>query len=365
MVRCWSTLLAGLFLSLVCAVACSAQTVYPDKQWERRDPAELGMDPDKLELFAQRVGGSGCVIKDGYLVYAWGDQDEQVDWFSAAKPVLSTLLMFAVNEGKLASVDAPVGDYWPLSQKDQGMTFRHLADMTSGYMRAEKPGQAWAYNDYGISLYVQTLRKVFGQTLEEAIRQRMGALQFQSERVFSEDSNRHGGRLVCTPQDFARIGWFWLNKGKWKDQQLLPAQMFDTYCRVDVPADMPRTRGDETENYLGIKTYGGGHNQTKFGPGIYGFNWWFNAYSPIGKATLWPTAPADTFQANGRWGTDVMTIFPSLKMVVVGEGEWGRFEPGEPIAQLNQNLRLLVEAANGPTAKTDEAAQSQPATKPK
>jgi CubicO group peptidase (beta-lactamase class C family) len=58
-----------------------------------------------------------------------------------------------VHERKLAGVDAPVKDWWDLSEKDQTMTFRHLADMTSGYDCGEKPGEAWGYNDYGIRLY--------------------------------------------------------------------------------------------------------------------------------------------------------------------------------------------------------------------
>lgn len=340
-----------------------AGQVFPDQTWERKTPRELGMDVAKLDELARQVGGYGCVIKDGYLVYAWGDISQEHDWFSASKPVLSTLLLLAVAEGKIAGPDAPVADYWRLSRKDRSMTFRHLANMTSGYCRREKPGQAYAYNDYAISLYVLTLRKVFGQTLEEALQQRLGALQFEDRQIFSDLDSNNGGRIETTVCDYARIGWFWLNKGRWKDRQLLPRELFDEVLKPGVPADLPRSQGKPTRDYLEVGSYGGRTDQTKHGPGIYGFNWWFNGYAPSKTQRCWPDAPPDTFQANGRWGAEVVTVFPSLNMVVASMGEWGRADPGDPDSPMNQHLKLLVEAAGGASASSCPASAptSQPA----
>ena len=44
------------------------------------------------------------------------------------------------------------------------MTFRHLANMMSGYGRPDSPGAAWAYNDYAIQLYQRT---VFDRVFQE------------------------------------------------------------------------------------------------------------------------------------------------------------------------------------------------------
>ncbi|MBI2093200.1 MAG: serine hydrolase, partial [Candidatus Omnitrophica bacterium] len=91
------------------------------------------------------------MIKDGYLVKTWGNPSARGGWASAAKPVMSTLLLFAVQEGLLNGVDDLVKDWWlnldgstQLVAKDASMTFRHLANMTSGYARGEIPGAAWA-----------------------------------------------------------------------------------------------------------------------------------------------------------------------------------------------------------------------------
>ena len=110
-----------------------------------------------------------------------------------------------------------------------------------------------------------------------------------------------------------------------------------------MPADLPRTP-TKGEDYLGIGSYGGGTDQTKYGPGVYGFNFWFN--EPRTQASAFgPPSPADTYQANGMWNRDTVTIFPSLRMVVAVRGaKPGKFEPGKAEGQYNENMKLLVES---------------------
>jgi CubicO group peptidase (beta-lactamase class C family) len=94
-------LILVLALSGVLSLA-DAQTAFPGKIWSTRTPAEVGMDSAKLDAFVARVGGDGVIIKEGFLVKSWGGATVRKDWASAAKPVLSTLLLLAVHEGKLA-----------------------------------------------------------------------------------------------------------------------------------------------------------------------------------------------------------------------------------------------------------------------
>ena len=192
--------------------------------------------------------------------------------------MLSTLLMFAVKEGKVKDFDQPLVDFgWPLEPKDRTMTLRHLASMTSGYARPEEPGKAWAYNDYAIQLYQQTLfDKIFQAPPEEVFHdpQRFGALQLQDGFSFRQKNRR----MMASVRDFARIAWFWLNRGNWNGKQLLPRSYFDDNMRPQVPKDLALSSDAPTNDYLQIGTYGGESNHfSKAGPGIYGFNWWFNA----------------------------------------------------------------------------------------
>ena len=321
--------------------------VFPAKTWEQRQPDQVGINAELLERFANNVGGDGCIIKNGYLIKSWGEQTTHKWWASASKPVLSTLLLLAVQEGKLPSVDATVKSVgWEISPKDASMTFRHLANMVSGYACIETPGAAWGYNDFAIQLYARSLEKVFGQTLDEALKQRLGQLQFEDGSFFGHGT---GLSVDASPRDFARLGWLWLNRGHWKGKELLSEKLFVQCIRPGVPRDLPRTSG-KSEDYLKIGTYGGGTDQTPHGPGVYGFNFWFNEPTPSGQR-VWPAAPADTYQANGLWNRDTVTIFPSLGMVVAIRGaKPGKFEPGNPDGKYNQNLQLLMNSAT-PTSK--------------
>ncbi len=235
--------------------------VFPGESWESKRPEALGLDPVRLDQLAEALGGRGCVVKDGYIVKTWGSQTARRDWFSSAKPVLSTLLMFALQEGKVKSVDQPIRDFgWELSPKDREMTFRHLASMTSGYARPERPGEAWSYNDFAIQLYQKTLfDRVFLRLTRREVanhESRLGALGLEDGLSF-RPTNR---RMSASVRDFARIAWFWLNRGNWAGKQVLPRAYFTEYMRPQVPKDLPLTQHAETDDYLKIGTYGGGSN---------------------------------------------------------------------------------------------------------
>lgn len=313
-----------------------AATVFPGRSWQTRRPQEVGLDEDKLAAFARAVGGDGVVVQRGYLVKTWGRPERRGDWASAAKPVISTLLLFAVHEGRLQSVNEPIRPFVrrlgkDLAEKDRSMTFRHLANMTSGYARAERPGTHWAYNDYGIRLYHLVMEQMLESSLNEAARERLATLQLEDGDIFG---SRGGGGVSTSPRDFARIGWFWLHHGRWRDRQLLPSELLTQSMKADVPADLPRTK-EPGSDYLKIGTHGGGSDQSADGPGVYGFNWWFN--TPSGGGDLFmPHLPPDAFQANGHWGREVMLIVPSWQLVAAARGDWG----GLQLAK----ARLLVEA---------------------
>ncbi len=309
-------------------IAQSDNWVFPDKTWSVKTPSELGVDAAGLEKFSRTVKGTGTVIKDGYMIYSWGQETERpFDWFSAAKPVLSTLLFVAITEGRVKSVDDPVAAWgWDFRDKDKGITFRHLADMTSNYACKESPGKAYSYNDCAINLYAKTLKKVFAASLIEAgVSRLMNPLQFQDGRIFSPPEYMEGMRVLCTTRDFARIGWLWLNRGKWGDRQLIRADLYDACQRPQAPADLPNTVKADTNDYLEIGTYGGESDHfSKSGPGVYGFNWWFNTTGGKHPDTIaWPDAPADTYMSLGLRGNNT-AMMPGLRLLVASaNGDWG------------------------------------------
>lgn len=341
-----ATLAAGsLFLSRSRLVA--GEVTFPGKSWQERKPADLHVDGSLLDELATRLGGRGCVVKDGFMVKTWGDQAQRADVLSSAKPMLSTLLFFAIEEGLVKSVDQPIAEFgWNLKSKDRGITFRHLGSMSSGYARPEGPGQAFAYNDYAINLYQQTLfDKVFKEDPKTVAEhpQRLGGLGLEDGLDFRK-TNR---RISASVRDFARIAWFWLNRGRWGEKSLLPKRVFDDYMKPQIPGDLPHTRQAETDDYLRIGTYGGGSDHfTKFGPGVYGFNWWFNGFGagPLNSRT-WPDAPPDTVMSIGARGNNA-AMFPSLGLVLVcASGDWADLQGGDASTKLNKALGLAAKAA--------------------
>lgn len=337
---------AAQLLAAVPGLAGKQARVFPGARWDQREPADLRMDAAALDRIANDLGGRGCIVRNGYLVKAWGDQAERGDLLSSAKPLLSTLLFFAVQEGKVPSVRARVAAFgWKLVAKDQTMELRHLANMTSGYARPEPPGAAWAYNDYAIMLYQKTLfDRIFRADPRDAAMHpaRLGALGFEDGLEFHARTRR----VSASARDFARLAWFWLQQGRWGEKQLLSRRFFARYQKPQVPAGLPQTKSAETNDYLGIGTFGGGSDHfTRYGPGIYGFNWWFNGFGRLHpKSLTWPDGPRDAFMSIGAGG-NCSVMIPSLQLVLVSlRGKWGKLEPGDRQAPANQIIRLLVES---------------------
>ncbi|MSU58343.1 MAG: DUF5060 domain-containing protein [Pedosphaera sp.] len=335
-----------MLLTISCRTPSLPRAHFPGKSWATREPAQAGMNAALLDQLAKQLGGRGCVVKDGFVVTAWGDQAQVADVLSSAKPVLSTLLFFAVEEGLVKSVDQPIADFgWELKEKDRAITFRNLGAMNSGYARPEAPGEAWAYNDYAIQLYQMTLfDKVFKEDAKLAAEnpKRLGALGFEDGLKFSGQR-----RISASVRDFARIAWFWENNGNWDGKQILPKRYFDEYRRPQAKRNLPISQGNKTDDYLKIKSYGGGSEHfTRFGPGVYGFNWWFNGTGDRHRENLtWPDAPPDTYMSIGAGGNNAAVI-PSLGIVLVGAGaDWADHRAGDPLSKMNQALKLVAAAA--------------------
>jgi CubicO group peptidase (beta-lactamase class C family) len=319
--------------------------IFPGESWQFKQAGEVGVEEARLQKFIDalsRPDAAGCVVRNGYMVKLWGDPQEKVGWMSASKPVLTTLLFHAIQQGKLKGVDDLVGDWgWDLKPKDRTMTFGHLANMISGYACDEAPGAAWGYNDFGIKLYQLTLERVFGKHLNEVAAECFAALQFQDgPDIFAP--NYH---YRTSPRDFARIGWLWMNRGNWNGRQVLPKAMFDEYMKPYVPGDLPWTQTPKAIDYLGIGSYGGGHDQKRYnGLGVYGFCWWFNSKAGTSNISAWPDAPADTFLGIG-WGGVYIAMIPSKGLLAAARGNWGHVEPGNVQSPLNANLKLLADCA--------------------
>ncbi|HEX5871418.1 MAG TPA: serine hydrolase, partial [Longimicrobium sp.] len=135
--------------SLLVASAAHGQRAYvpaPGDAWERRAPAQVGMDaalidsavafaiasestaPRDLELahyqtfgrepfgeavgpFAERGAPTGIILRRGYIVAEWGDPHRVEMTFSVTKSFLSTVVGLALDRGMIRSLGDPVDPY--------------------------------------------------------------------------------------------------------------------------------------------------------------------------------------------------------------------------------------------------------------
>lgn len=135
-----SAALAAALLLASSAASAQRGAYYPDRgDWQRRTPAQAGMDaarldsavafavasestsPRDLELahyqtfgreplgeavgpFATRGDPTGLIVRGGYVVAEWGDPDRVDMTFSVTKSFLSTVVGVAVDRGMIRSV---------------------------------------------------------------------------------------------------------------------------------------------------------------------------------------------------------------------------------------------------------------------
>lgn len=310
----------------------TGSATWPGKEWTRKSPADVGLDAEKLKAFSDFVGGRGCVVRHGCLVYEWGDASKRGDIASASKPIISFFLLLAMQLGLIGSLDEPVAKWEPrlkdlnaeLGFKDRAITWRHLANQTSCYGVVENPGAAFCYSDYNLALFWDTLfLKVYQADYknvdEKVLCPRLtGHLECQDQpTLMAFGTSNRPGRVAMSPRDFARFGQMFLRQGEWNGKQLLDRKNVALLVGSPLPTELPRASKKAAAMIASQRTYGSQvipDNQTNHF-GSYSWLWWVNGTDAKG-IRMWPDAPPDTFGAFGHGGVRALIVMPSLDLVV-------------------------------------------------
>lgn len=188
--------------------------------------------------------------------------------FSAAKTVVALLVGIAIEEGKIKSLDEPVGNYIPefASDDKKAITIRHLLQMASGLDWEEsaknplsenaesyygtdlyglvtrqkmitKPGRTFIYQSGNSQLLGYVIEKATGKSVseytQEKIWKKIGA---EHEAFWSMDKENGDEKAFCclyaTARDFGRLGKLIMNFGRVGIEQVVPKWYMEEMFKV-------------------------------------------------------------------------------------------------------------------------------------
>ncbi len=330
-------LAAVVVLATLVARGAEPTEVWPSPAWPAADPADAGLDAARLadaQDYALSAGGSGMIVRYGKVVLRWGDQQQKYDIKSATKSFGATLLGVAVKDGKI-DLDAPARRYHPSlgvppeSNLQTGwldeITIRQLATQTAGFEKPGgyepllfRPGTQWHYSDGGPNWLAECITLQYGRDLEEVMFERVFTPvgitrddlhwrrnQYRPHEIDGIPRREFGAGIHANVEALSRIGYLYLRKGRWKDEQILTPEFVETATRpAKEVVGLPEWKGDAHGN----------------ASDHYGLLWWNNADGAL------EGAPRDAYWAWGLYDS-LMIVVPSLDLVVVRGGAGGKSWP--------------------------------------
>ncbi len=349
----------------------TGNTIFPSVNWAVSTPQAQGLDQVMMQQIGnmmQSEGSNGILIRNGYQVAQWnyhGNMETAIKAASITKSITSMLLGIAIKEGKIASLDSLVKDYAPsvvgdLQYRNQ-ITFRHLVTRTAGlYQRGTSCGLdygGWTYDrPPGTELHYsceewtrlgRALTYVFNEdllsVLNSRVLSRIGASVSQWELDYVENvptgkmTTANGATVPVrngaansywTPKNLAKVGYLYLNNGKWETEQIIP-ESYVTASWTPVsfytdPEDFTAPGDMVTVEWGSVYA----RSVIDQGPLRYGLGWWNNGpgwfMSGHGMqfVYVWPEQNMVLVKLNDWWCCrkyDINFFIPLLLHATVGD----------------------------------------------
>lgn len=274
------------------------------------------------------------IVRSGRVVLSWGDLKKRYDLKSSSKSIGFTAFGLALADGKLRLDDLAIERHPgfgapPETNRLTGwlprITLRHLATQTAGFAKPGgyepllfAPGKKWAYSDGGPNWLAECVTLAYGRDIEELLFERVFTPigiepddlrwrenSYRPHEIDGVKRREFGSGVHANVDAMARIGWLYLNRGRWGERQLIPAAFAREVGRSDpAVAKLPVVEPD----YL---TNGSRH---------YGLLWWNNADGSV------PAFPRDAYWTWGLYES-LIVVVPSFDMVIARagrswEGDW-------------------------------------------
>jgi CubicO group peptidase (beta-lactamase class C family) len=291
---------------------------YPHDFWETSTPLAQGMNEDSLEHLVKEISDKNyeihslLIIKNGFLVFErYGNSftpDAIHNLNSSTKSVVSALFGIAINQGYVSGIKDKmltcIGNMSikNMSPEKENITIEDLLDMRSGlewndeqiimeYLNAENavqyildrpmvaaPNKEWHYNSGSSHLLSAIITKTTGKPTAVYARNNLFTplgIRNYFWTMDKQNINLGGLGLALTPRDMAKFGYLYLNKGKWKNEQIIPEDWVSTSTSA------------HSDTYWGSK---------------FGYHWWIKN--------------DDCFASQGAFGQNIF-IYPKKNIVIV------------------------------------------------
>lgn len=231
--------------------------------WEEAPGYDQREIPDDfVPLFEELKTVAFLVVQNDRIVFEkyWDGYSENSlsNSFSMAKSIVSLLVGIAIEEGRIKSVDDPIGDYLPQFREGEKskITIRNLLEMSSGLSWdeayaspfsmttkayygqnlaelvleqevIETPGVEWNYKSGNTQLLALILEQATRESISAYASQKLWKpLGAKNDALWSLDKEKGVEKAYCcfnsNARDFARFGKLLLQNGKWNDAVLVP-----------------------------------------------------------------------------------------------------------------------------------------------
>jgi CubicO group peptidase (beta-lactamase class C family) len=284
---------------------------WPTREWRTASPQQAGLSPQLPARLDRHVRTalphvrSVLVVRHGFIVYEryyqGTDRETLHPLASVTKSVTSMLVGVALRQRVLTSLDRPIGALLPECREGAvaRVTLRQLLAMQSGFVHpnepsdldvrdacarglASPPGRDFAY-DTPASHVVLAAVAAAAKTdaVGYATRNLFQPLGVGPIRWRTDPEGRpYGGSgLSLRTRDLARLGYLYLNEGRWDQRQVVPAAWVRESTRAHSGGGAP-----ENEPY--------------------GYFWWV------------PRGGGRDFYADG-FGGQIVYVLPDRDLVVV------------------------------------------------
>ena len=326
-----------------------ARPIFPGAQWQRA--TDHGWSADLLaraRAYSERAGSTAVmIVQHGRVVAEWGDPAHKSPIASVRKSLLSALYGIGIDEGKIrldaTLAELGIDDKQPLTEAEMQSTVADLLTTRSGVYHpvdsepaslagarpprsSHPPGTHWYYNNWDFNALGTIYQQQTGEGIYESFKRRIADAIGLQDFVLSDGawgagkiSNHRNYGFVMSARDLARFGLLYLNRGRWRDRQIVPAQWIED----------------------GTRTHAVVRSQTFAGRG-YGYMWWTGFGSDFSPTV---TLPASAYHALGI-GAQYVFVIPEHDIVIVHTVNMAREKwPYIDDFQIGRLLWLMLSAA--------------------